>query len=110
MLERAVRIRQSLPAESLCGMESGGAVADMARYCAYLDSEGRPLPWLQPLDSLSGNGRHAVVIAGELVRIDMLRVGRTYPRVRAPPIERTSFPRGAIWRFVNRIGVPWRLF
>jgi hypothetical protein len=62
----------------LRGMESGGAVADMARYCAYLDSEGRPLPWLQPLDSLSGNGRHAVVIAPEVVRVDMLRIGRTY--------------------------------
>jgi hypothetical protein len=62
----------------LRGTESGGAVADMARYCAYLDSEGRPLPWLQPLDSLSGNGRHAVVIASELVRVDMLRIGRTY--------------------------------
>ena len=62
----------------LRGTESGGAVADMARYCAYLDSTGTSLPWLQPLDSLSGNGRHAVVIAAELVRIDMLRVGRTY--------------------------------
>jgi hypothetical protein len=62
----------------LRGTESGGAVVDMARYCAYLDSTGTSLPWLQPLDSLSGNGRHAVVIAGELVRIDMLRVGRTY--------------------------------
>jgi hypothetical protein len=62
----------------LRGTESGGAVADMARYCAYLDLEGRPLPWLQPLDSLPGNGRHAVVIAPELVRVDMLRIGRTY--------------------------------
>ncbi len=62
----------------LRGMESGGAVADMARYCTYLDSEGRPLPWLHPLDSLSGNGRHAVVIAPEVVRVDMLRIGRTY--------------------------------
>jgi hypothetical protein len=33
---------------------------------------------LQPLDSLSGNGRHAVVIAPEVVRVDMLRIGRTY--------------------------------
>ncbi len=62
----------------LRGTESGGAVTDMAHYCAYLNPEGRPLPWLQPLDSLSGNGRHAVVIARELVRIDMLRIGRTY--------------------------------
>ena len=58
--------------------ESGGAVADMSRYCAYLDADGTPLPWLQPIDSLSGNGRHAIVIAPELVRIEMLRVGHTY--------------------------------
>jgi hypothetical protein len=35
-------------------------------------------PWLQPIDSLGVNGRHAVVIAEEFVRIDMLRIGRTY--------------------------------
>ncbi len=62
----------------LRGTESGGAVADMARYCAYLDPTGIPVPWLQPIDSLSENGRHAIVIAPELVRIDMLRIGRTY--------------------------------
>jgi hypothetical protein len=58
--------------------ESGGAVADMGRYCAYLDAGGTPLPWLQPIDSLSGNGRHAIVIAPELIRIEMLRIGHTY--------------------------------
>ena len=62
----------------LRGTESGGAVADMGRYCAYLHSSGAPPPWLQPVDSLGVNGRHAVVIAPELVRLDMLRVGRTY--------------------------------
>jgi hypothetical protein len=58
--------------------ESGGAVADMARYCAYLDAGGKQLPWLQPIDSWSGNGRHAIVIAPELIRIEMLRIGHTY--------------------------------
>jgi hypothetical protein len=58
--------------------ESGGAVADMGRYCAYLDTTGSPVPWLQPIDSLSGNGRHAILIAPELVRIEMLRISRTY--------------------------------
>lgn len=62
----------------LRGTESGGAVSDMGRYCAFVDMEGKPLPWLQPVDSVAGNGRHAVVISSELVRIDMLRVGRTY--------------------------------
>ena len=62
----------------LRGVESGGAVADMGRYCAYLDAEGNPARWLQQIDSISGNGRHAIVIAPELVRIEMLRIGHTY--------------------------------
>jgi hypothetical protein len=45
---------------------------------AFVDLDGKPLPWLQPLDSLSGNGRHAVVISPELVRIELLHIGRTY--------------------------------
>jgi hypothetical protein len=62
----------------LRGVESGGAVADMGRYCAYLDADGNPAPWLQQIDSISGNGRHAIVISPELVRIEMLRIGHTY--------------------------------
>ncbi len=62
----------------LRGVESGGAVADMGRYCAYLDADGNPAPWLQQIDSISGNGRHAIVIASKLVRIEMLRIGHTY--------------------------------
>ena len=62
----------------LRGVESGGAVADLGRYCAYLDADGKPAPWLQKIDSISGNGRHAIVIALELVRIEMLRIGHTY--------------------------------
>jgi hypothetical protein len=50
----------------------------MGRYCAYLDADGKPAPWLQQIDSISGNGRHAIVIALELVRIEMLRIGHTY--------------------------------
>jgi len=62
----------------LRGVESGGAVADMGRYCAFLDPDGDPAPWLQQIDSISGNGRHAIVIAPELARIEMLRIGHTY--------------------------------
>ena len=62
----------------LRGTESGGAVEDMGHYCAYLHVSGEPMPWLQPVDSLAVNGRHAVIIAPEVVRIEMLRIGRTY--------------------------------
>jgi hypothetical protein len=62
----------------LRGVESGGAVADMGRACAYLSSDGQPLSWLQSIDSIAVNGRHAIFIAESLVRIEMLRTLRTY--------------------------------
>ena len=62
----------------LRGVESGGAVADMGRACAYLSPDGQPLSWLQSIDSIAVNGRHAIFIAESLVRIEMLRTLRTY--------------------------------
>jgi hypothetical protein len=61
----------------LRGVESGGAVADMGRFCAYLSADGLPLPWLQTIDSLAVNGRHAIILAESLVRVEMLRMIRT---------------------------------
>lgn len=62
----------------LRGVESGGAASDMGRYCAFVNMDGSPIPWLQPIDSISPNGRHAVIVAPELVRIEMFRIERTY--------------------------------
>lgn len=62
----------------LRGVESGGAVADMGRTCAFLSEEGKALPWLQSIDSIAVNGRHSIYIAESLVRIEMLRTVRTY--------------------------------
>lgn len=62
----------------LRGTESGGSVEHLGRYCGYLGQDGQAIPWLQPLDSFGGNGRHAIVIATDLVRIEMLRIERTY--------------------------------
>lgn len=50
----------------------------MGRSCAYLSSDGHPLPWLQSIDSIAVNGRHAIILAESLVRIEMLRMLRTY--------------------------------
>lgn len=61
----------------LRGVESGGAVADMGRFCAYLSPDGLPLAWLQSIDSLAVNGRHAIFLAEKLVRVEMLRMVRT---------------------------------
>ena len=61
----------------LRGVESGGAVSDMGRACAFVSPDGDPLPWLQSLDSLAVNGRHAIFLAESLVRVEMLRTVRT---------------------------------
>ena len=61
----------------LRGVESGGAVSDMGSACAFVSPEGDPLPWLQSLDSIAVNGRHAIFLAETLVRVEMLRTVRT---------------------------------
>ncbi len=62
----------------LRGVESGGAVSDMGRACAFVAPDGSPLPWLQSLQSMAVNGRHAIFLAETLVRLEMLRSVRTY--------------------------------
>lgn len=57
----------------LRGVESGGAVSDMGRACAFVALDGSPLAWLQRLDSIVVNGRHAIFLSDSLVRIEMLR-------------------------------------
>jgi hypothetical protein len=61
----------------LRGVESGGAVSDMGRACAFVSADGDPLPWLQSLDSITVNGRHAIFLAERMVRVEMLRTIRT---------------------------------
>src|SRR5579884_2304236 len=62
----------------LRGQESGGAVADLGAYCGFASDNGAPLPWIQRLDTLTVNGIHARVIAERLVRVQVVRVLRTY--------------------------------
>ena len=62
----------------LRGVESGGAVRDLGAYASFVDERGRALPWLQRVDSIGVNGVHAIVVAPVLVRVQMLRIGRTY--------------------------------
>lgn len=65
----------------LRGVESGGAVADMGRACAFIAPDGSPLSWLQSLHSLEVNGRHAIFLAESLVRLEMLRSLQSYELV-----------------------------
>ena len=59
-------------------VESGGAVQEMGAYCSFVSVDGSPLAWLQKVQSVGRNGLHAVVIAPELLRLQMLRNEQTY--------------------------------
>lgn len=61
----------------LRGIESGGAVNDLGRYVTFCGADGGALPCLHPIDAIAVNGVHAVVVAPVLVRIELLRSGRT---------------------------------
>lgn len=65
----------------LRGVESGGAVSDMGRACAFVASDGSPLPCLQSLQSLVVNGRHAIFLAESFVRLELLRSLKSYELV-----------------------------
>ena len=60
------------------GLESGGAVRDLGRYVTFTQGDGEPIEWLHPVEAIGVNGLHAVVVAPILVRVEMLRTGRTY--------------------------------
>jgi hypothetical protein len=60
------------------GVESGGAVAELGHYVGFVDINGLSLSWLQRIDSVGRNGLHAVVVAPQLVRLQMFRRERTY--------------------------------
>jgi hypothetical protein len=62
----------------LRGVESGGAVAEVGAYASYVGELGGALHWLQRVDSIGVNGVHAIVVAPVLIRVQMLRIERTY--------------------------------
>ena len=88
------------------GIESGVAVKDLGRYVTFCCSDGKALPYLHPVDAIGVNGVHAVVIAPVLVRVELLRTGRTCQLLitrhqpgkaengRRPPLENTLLFRG----------------
>jgi hypothetical protein len=60
------------------GLESGGSAGDVGRYVSFAGDDGQPLEYLHPVEAIGVNGLHAVVISRAMVRVDMLRKGRTY--------------------------------
>jgi hypothetical protein len=88
------------------GVESGGAIREMGHYVTFSGEDGEPLAYLHPIDAIGVNGLHAVVVAPVLVRVEMLRTGRTYELLitgyrigeaensRRPPLESQTLFRG----------------
>ena len=60
------------------GLESGGCAGDVGRYVTFAGEDGVPLQYLHPVEAIGVNGLHAVVISPAVVRVDVLRKGRTY--------------------------------
>jgi hypothetical protein len=88
------------------GVESGGAAGDLGHYVTFAQEDGRPIECLHPVEAIGVNGVHSVVVAPVLVRLDMLRKGRTYEVLitrhaagkadngRRPPLETKVLFRG----------------
>lgn len=62
----------------LRGVESGGAVSDLGAYTSFVDEHGGATAWLQRVDSIAANSVHAIVVAPVLIRLEMVRIERTY--------------------------------
>jgi len=60
------------------GVESGGAAGDVGHYVTFARDDGQPIECLHPVESIGVNGPHSVIVAPLLIRLDMLRKGRTY--------------------------------
>ena len=60
------------------GLESGGAAGDVGRYVTFIQADGQPVEYLHPVEAIGVNGLHAVIVAPVLVRVEILRKGRTY--------------------------------
>jgi len=88
------------------GVESGGATCETGHYVTFCGEDGEPLAYLHPIDAIGVNGVHAVVVAPVIVRVEMLRTGRTYELLitsygigeaengRRPPLESQVLFRG----------------
>src|ERR1022692_3593275 len=59
------------------GLEPGGAAGDVGRYVTFTQADGQPVGYLHPVEVIGVNGLHAVIVAPVLVRVEILRKGRT---------------------------------
>jgi len=50
----------------------------VGRYVTFAQADGQPVEYLHPVEAIGVNGLHAVIVAPVLVRVEILRKGRTY--------------------------------
>lgn len=60
------------------GVESGGAIRQLGHYVGFVDANGQGLSLLQRIHTVGRNGLHAVLVAPQLVRLQMFRSEQTY--------------------------------
>ena len=60
------------------GVESGGGNREVGRYISFFLPDGGRLSWIQKVDRLGGNGVHGIVVAAELIAVEMARIEQTY--------------------------------
>jgi len=60
------------------GVESGGSAGDVGHYVTFAQGDGRSAERFYPVETIAGNGPHAIVLVPVLVRIEMLRKASTY--------------------------------
>ena len=70
--------QQQAKAWKLRGEESGGAVELLGHYVGFVGVDGGALPWLQRVQNFLPNGKHAVIVEDEFVRVEMFRFENTY--------------------------------
>lgn len=88
------------------GIESGGAAGDVGRYVTFAQEDGQRIEYLHPVEAIGVNGLHSIVVAPVVVRLEVLRKGRTYELLitrhapgkadngHRPPLETTVLFRG----------------
>lgn len=60
------------------GVESGGGNREVGRYVSFFSPDGARLSRIQKVDRLGGNGVHGIVVAADLVAVEMARIEHTY--------------------------------
>ena len=65
-------------------LKAVAARKELGRYISFFSLEGKQLAWLQRMDRIGSNGVHAVVVAPELVSVEIARIGQTYQLLIVP--------------------------